>query len=277
MDKITNQAEPEPTNQQPTPKQKPLPSKKTKIEETYKITIPPLKKPTLIVKENTNQAEIKPTNPTPTGKPLELKPPPTTKPPQSNSKPNKPKTKPITENKLPLKPSTKPNQHLPIENQPTKPETSTPERISKPTPETSQKKTTKPDKNQTKKKNNNAKTKPETNSDYTSTGKKNTTEKKPVQMDIRSLLAKKKLERLEKLKLMATTTNTSADCDISVHPSHQALLKPSSNNETSGAVILGEKKLNSMVRNGVGSSSETSKSDNSGWKPAKKTETGGQS
>ena len=95
-------------------------------------------------------------------------------------------------------------------------------------------------------------------------------------MDIKSLLAKKKLERVEKLKLMATTTNISADHDISVHPSDQALLKPSSNNETRGVVILGGKKLNSMVHNRVGSSLETSKSDNSDWKPAKKTETGGQ-
>ena len=53
-------------------------------------------------------------------------------------------------------------------------------------------------------------------------------------MDIKSLLAKKKLERVEKLKLMATTTNISADHDISVHPSDQALLKPSSNNKPEG-------------------------------------------
>ena len=82
---------------------------------------------------------------------------------------------------------------------------------------------------------------------------------------------------MEKLKLMATTTNTSADRDISVHPSDQALLKPSSNNKTRGVVILGRKKLNSMVQNRVGSSLKTSNVDNSDWKTAKKTESGDQS
>ena len=56
---------------------------------------------------------------------------------------------------------------------------------------------------------------------YNKTKTKKTNSRNQVQMDIRSLLARKKLEREEKLKLRATLF-TPSDPDISVHPSNQA-------------------------------------------------------
>ena len=78
---------------------------------------------------------------------------------------------------------------------------------------------------------------------------------------------------------MVNSTNPSADRDISVHPSDQATCncKPSSNNETSGVIMLGGKKTNSMVQNRLGSSSESSNVDKSDWNATQNTETSGQS
>ena len=148
--------------------------------------------------------------------------------------------------------------------------------ISKPTPETSQEKLklTKPEEKPTSNMNSTIKTKPEPDKNLKNTKPKKTSGRNPVQMDIRSLLTKKKLERVEKHKLMANSTNLSADRDILVHPSDQATYKPSSNNETSGAIMLGGAKTNSMVRNRVVNISKTSNVDKSDWIAAQKTEPG---
>ena len=232
------------------------------------------------MKENTtNQAETRQTSTPPTPKPLKLKPPPTTKPSPSTRKPRKPKTKPVVENQPTLETFLKPNHEALTKKPPTRTQGFTNERISKPTPETSLKKKepTKPEENQTRTNKSNAKAKPETISDHTKTEPKKTTARNPVQKDIRSLLAKKILERVEKLKIRTDSNNASADHDFSVHPSDQAPHQPSSNNETSGVIMLGGKKTISMVQNRVGSSSESSNVDKSDWNAAQNSETSGQS
>ena len=126
-----------------------------------------------------------------------------------------------------LKTFLKPNPQLPTLNQPTTTQTSTSVRSSKPTPETNQNTTEKNklETNQTKR--------------YNQTKTKKTNAGNQVQLDIRSILARKKLERDEKLKIRTTLFTPSADPDISVHPSDQAQNQPCSNVEFPGEKSLG--------------------------------------
>ena len=219
-----------PTNQT-TPELKPTPTHEINPEEKYKIRIPPLKKPTLVVKETTmNQIEPRPTNPPPPSKHLKLQPPPITKPPEKTNNQRKQRIKPAIEskNQTSMKTFLKPNPQLPTLNQPTTTQTSTSVRSSKPTPETNQNTTEKNklETNQTKR--------------YNQTKTKKTNAGNQVQLDIRSILARKKLERDEKLKKRTTLFTPSADPDISVHPSDQAQNQPCSNVEFPGEKSLGK-------------------------------------
>ena len=249
------------------------PENKLEIEE-YKINLPKLKKPTLIldVKPTTpNPDLIKPSRTSQPTKPQEyrinlppLKKPTLTlesKPTMANLEPKstneKPETKPIKKtihlNPPPTKLDTKPKpkskntRKKPIntpENQPsikifTKQETPSPP---PPVPNTNHQNTnTNQDQMKTKTKNRTMKPKNEKSS--------GTTPEKASKMDIRLFLTKKKAERLEKIKSVNNQANPRAKPEIDVRSENTIIFDKPLTPEFQGENIIGSDTRLCMMKN----------------------------